>query len=160
MVEIAVELVEPVDGGQELVPVAKMVLAELPGRVTERLKQLGNRRVFLLQSESRAGEADLGQAGAQAGLAGNERRPACRAALLGIVIREHHAFLGDAVDVGRLVAHHAVRVGADVRLADVIAPDDDDVGSVLVGGMNRRRLLPRREARDRSPIRPMLSPRP
>jgi hypothetical protein len=35
--------------------------------------------------------------------------------------------LGDAVDVGRLVAHHAVVVGADVELADVVAPDDEDV---------------------------------
>ncbi len=123
------------DGRQELIPVAQMVFAELPGRVTERLKQLGNRRVFLLQTERRTGEANLGQAGAQAGLAGDKRRSPGRTTLLGIVIREHHAFLGDAVDVGRLVTHHAVRVGADVRLPDVIAPDDDDVGFLGVSAV-------------------------
>ena len=46
--------------------------------------------------------------------------------------------LGDAVDVGRLVAHHAVVVGADVELADVVAPDDEDVR--LGGGGPRRNL--------------------
>ena len=128
VVEVAVELVEAVHGGQELVAVAKMVLAELPGRIAERLEQLGNRRVFLLQPERGARQADLGQAGAQAGLAGDERGPAGGAALLGIIVGEHHAFLRDAVDVGRLVAHHAARVGADIGLADVVTPDDDDVG--------------------------------
>src|SRR3974377_312740 len=49
VVEIAVELVEAVHRGKELVAVAKMVLAELPGRIAERLEQRGNRRVFLLQ---------------------------------------------------------------------------------------------------------------
>ena len=55
----------------------------------------------------RAGNADLGQAGAQADLAGDEGRAARRAAVLGVVVGEHHAFLGDAVDVRRLVAHQA-----------------------------------------------------
>jgi hypothetical protein len=44
---------------------------------------------------------------------------------------------GDAVDVGRLVAHHAVREGADIGLADVVAPDDQDVR--LSGGRPVRR---------------------
>ena len=39
--------------------------------------------------------------------------------------------LRDAVDVRRLVAHHAHVVGADVELADVVAPDDQDVGRLL-----------------------------
>ena len=66
VVEVAVELVEAVHGGQELVAVAQVVLAELAGGIAERLEQLGDRRVFLLQAERRAGQADLGQAGAQA----------------------------------------------------------------------------------------------
>ena len=47
VVEIAVELVEAVIGRQELVLVAKMVLAELPGRVTERLQHLGDCWILL-----------------------------------------------------------------------------------------------------------------
>ena len=84
VVEIAVELVEAVHGRQELVAVAEMVLAELAGGIAERLEQLGDRRVFLLQPERGARQADLGQAGAQAGLAGDERGAAGGAALLGV----------------------------------------------------------------------------
>ena len=66
VIEIAVELVEAVHGRQEFVAVAEVVLAELAGRIAERLEQLGDRRVFLLQPERGARQADLGQAGAQA----------------------------------------------------------------------------------------------
>jgi hypothetical protein len=44
---------------------------------------------------------------------------------------------GDAVDVRGLVAHQAVRVGANIRNADVIAPDDEDIG--FVSGRSGRR---------------------
>ena len=45
VVEVAVELIEAVDRRQELVAVAEMVLAELAGRVAERLQQFGDGRV-------------------------------------------------------------------------------------------------------------------
>jgi hypothetical protein len=41
------------------------------------------------------------------------------------------ALLGEAVDVRRLVAHHAHVVGADVELADVVSPDYEDVGLLV-----------------------------
>ena len=65
----------------------------------------------------------------------NEERPG-RAALLGVIVGENHALSGDAVNVGSLEAHQSHRVGADIGLADVVAPDDDDVGFLLlrVGG--------------------------
>jgi len=47
------------------------------------------------------------------------------------MVRKEHAFLGDAVDVGR-AAHHAVGVGADVPHADIVTEDDQDVG--FIGG--------------------------
>ena len=53
--------------------------------------------------------------------------------LLAVVVEEADALLGDAVDVGRLVAHQAVAVGADVADADVVAEDDEDVGLILLG---------------------------
>src|SRR5215813_4879982 len=37
MVEVAKELVETMNGWQELVPIAKMILAELPSRITQGL---------------------------------------------------------------------------------------------------------------------------
>ncbi len=53
-------------------------------------------------------------------------------------VGEDRALLGDAVDVGRAVAHHALVVGADVPVADVVAQDDQDVrllGGRLGGGL-------------------------
>jgi hypothetical protein len=35
---------------------------------------------------------------------------------------------GDAVNIGRFEAHHAMAVGADIPHADVITHDDEDVG--------------------------------
>ena len=127
VIEIAEELVEAVHRRQELVVVAEMVLAELAGGVAERLQRLGDGHVLGLQAEVGAGQADLGKAGAQRRLAGDERRAARRAALLGVIVGEHHAFAGDAVDVRRAIAHHAERIGADVGLSDVVAHDDEDV---------------------------------
>ena len=127
VVEVAEELVEPVHGRQVLVPVAEVVLAELPGGVAERLQQLRDRRIAVLQPDRGGRHADLGEPGAQRRLAGDERRSPRRAALLGVVVDEHHAFAGDAVDVRRPVAHQAVRVGADVGKPDVVAEDDQDV---------------------------------
>ena len=53
--------------------------------------------------------------------------------MLTVVVGEHHAFLGDAVDIGRLVAHQAARIDTDIGLADVVAPDDDDIWLLLCG---------------------------
>jgi hypothetical protein len=61
----------------------------------------------------------------------NEARPA-------VQLGEQHAFICDAVDVGCLEAHQAARVGAYVGLSDVVAPDDDDVGFLLLLGTSRR----------------------
>ena len=109
VVEVAEELVEAVDGGQRLVAVADVVLAELAGGVAEALHHPADRGVELAHPHRRAREADLGQAGAQAVLAGQEGGAAGGAALLAVVVEEADALLADAVDVGRGVAHHARR---------------------------------------------------
>src|SRR4029434_5142537 len=44
VIQVPEELVEPVGGGQELVLVTKVILAELTRDITERLEQLGDRR--------------------------------------------------------------------------------------------------------------------
>ena len=67
----------------------------------------------------------------QHALPGDERRAPGGAALLAIAVGEQHALLGDAVDVGRAVAHQPMRVTAQVRLTDIIAPDDEDVWLLL-----------------------------
>src|SRR6516165_3584541 len=102
MIEVPEELIETVNRGEEFVAVAQVVLAELARSIAERLQQVGDRRIFLLQAERCAGQANLGQAGADGRLAGDERGPAGRAALLAIPVRAQRAFSGEPVDVGRL----------------------------------------------------------
>src|SRR5262249_46469795 len=114
-------------GWQEFVTVAKVVFAELAGGVALVFQQLGNGRVFRLEALRGAREADLAQAGAKHALAGQEGRPTGRAALLAVRVGEAHALAGDAIDVGRAVAHQAVAVTAQVGNADVVAPDDENV---------------------------------
>src|SRR5229473_6330258 len=127
MVEVAEELVEAVNGWQIFVAVAEMIFAELAGGIAERLERFRDRYVLRLKPYRSARKSDLGHPRAVNRLTGDERRTARRATVLGVVVREHHAFAGDAVDVRRLVAHQAERIGADVALADVVAPDDKDV---------------------------------
>ena len=91
------------------------------------MSSFGDGDVLGLQADGRARKADLGKAGAQRALAGDEGGAARRAALLGVVVGEHHAFFGDAVDVRRAVTHQAERIGADIGLADIVAEDDEDV---------------------------------
>ena len=128
VIEVAEELIEAVHGRQRLVAIADVVLAELAGGVAEVLHHAADRGIELAHAHRRAGEAHLGEAGADAMLAGQERGATCRARLLAVVVQELDALAADAVDVGRLVAHQAVRIGADVRNADIVAEDDEDVG--------------------------------
>jgi hypothetical protein len=77
------------------------------------------------------------ETGTQNRLTGDERRTPRRAALFRVIVGEHQAFFGDAVDVRRAVAHQAERVGTDVGLTDVVAEDNEDVRLLAV---RRRRL--------------------
>lgn len=97
----------------------------MSGRASQRV---GERDVAGLEAFFRAGEADLEQAGAKTGLAGDECSAAGRAGLLAVSIGEERTFFGDAIDVGSLLAHHALVGGGDVPLADVVAPEDEHVG--------------------------------
>src|SRR5215472_14936050 len=124
-----------------------MVLAELPGYVADRLEQIGKCGVLLRQPLFGPRQPDFEQAGAHWALAGNERRPASGAGLLTIIVGEDRPFIGDAVDVGRAVAHLAAVVGTNVPVADIIAHDDEDIGLLLLCG-RRRRTLKDRKRRD------------
>jgi hypothetical protein len=132
VVEVAEEFVEAVVGRHMLVEVAQMVLAVLPGHVAVGLEQLGDGDVFGGKAFLGAGQADLQQAGAETALPGDEGGPTRRAGLFAISVGEEHALLGDAIDVGRLVAHHTLVVGADIPVADVVAPDHQDVGFLVL----------------------------
>ena len=137
MVEIAVKLVKTVHRRQKLIAVAQVVFAKLAGAVTERLKDFGQGGVLFLEPQRRAGNADGSHAGANRVLTSNERRTPGGTARVRVVIGEQHALLGDAIDVRR-VAHHAVRVGADVPHADVVAKNNKDIGFLTCGVQRSR----------------------
>lgn len=128
MVEVAKELVEPVHRGQVFVTVAEVVLAELTGAVALGLEQLGDGGILRPVAQVGAGQSHLAQAGAVHALATDEGGAAGGAALLGVIVDELGAFLGHPVDVGGLVPHQALAVAAQIALADVIAPENQDVG--------------------------------
>ena len=62
------------------------------------------------------------QPGAETALACNERGPSGGATLLPVPISEERALFREWVDVGRLVAHHALIVRADIPIPDVVTP--------------------------------------
>ena len=73
VVEVAEELIEAVVGGQVLVAVTEVVLAELACRVALGLEHAGDRRVLLAHPFLGAGQTDLGEPGAKHALTHDER---------------------------------------------------------------------------------------
>ncbi len=127
VVEVAEELIEAVHRRQVLVAVPQMVLAELAGRVAESLHELPDGGILETQPQSRPRHADLGKPGADGRLPGNEGSATGGAALLPVEVREQRPLPGDAVDVGRAVAHHPEVVCTDVKPADVIGHDEENI---------------------------------
>src|SRR5438552_14424949 len=137
VIEVAEELVEPVNGGQELIEIAEVILAELPGGVALRFERGGNRAGFRRDTDLGTGLADRGHARADGQFAHDEVRATRRATRLGVIVGEEHAFLGELIEVRRLAGPHAPMVGADVPHPNVIAHDEDDVWFVAVCRLRR-----------------------
>ncbi len=128
VVEVAKELVKTVHRGHELIAVTQVVLAELPGHIAEGLDEISNGWIFLLQTLRSTGHADLGETGAHRNLASDERRPPRGTTLLTVIVGEGQSLAGDTVNVGRLVAHHAVINMAQVPVANIVTHHEQDVG--------------------------------
>src|SRR6516164_9289722 len=77
-------------------------------------------------------------------LAENKGGASSSATLLRVGIGEKRAFFRDAINVRRLITHHAVVVGADVGPADVITPNDENVRSLACSARARRQRVRRR----------------
>src|SRR5262249_21256914 len=118
------------------VEIAEMVLTELAGGVALVLEAGGDGDNLLVHPDRRARHADLGEAGAIDALAGDEGGAARGAGLFAVRVSEHHAFLGDAVGVWCLVPREGMRIAAQVRDADVVPPDDEDVWLVRFGHLS------------------------
>ena len=138
VIEVAEEFVEAVHGGQELVQVAQVILAELAGGVAHRLQRRRDRRCLRRHADRRARLADRREAGADRQLAGDEVGAPRRAACFSVIVGEAHAFGREAVEVGRAHRHDALVVRADIGPADIVAHDHDDVGLLARRLRNRR----------------------
>ena len=149
MIEVPKELIEAMPRRQMVVAIAEMVLAELPGRVSLRLHDIGNGRHPVGDAMGIAWHADGQQASAERFLAEDEGGTPGGAALLAISVREDRALPGDTVDVGRAVTHHPHRVGTDLGYADIVAKDNENIGP-LAGRGRRRRPLRLRLGHERS----------
>ncbi|MCY1294963.1 hypothetical protein D9M70_442830 [compost metagenome] len=146
VVEVAVELVEAVHRRQVRVVVSQVVFAELASTIASLLEHFGKARRARLDPQLVARQADGGHARPDGVLAGDECRAARRARRLRIVVGEADAFHTDAVDVRRGVAHGAHAIGADVLPANVVTPDDEDVGLAMRGLLSLRQGCHREHA--------------
>ena len=126
-----------------------MILAVLEGHVAAALQQIRNRRILRLQTKIGTRESDFQQPCTKRTLSSNECCSARRAALLSVIVGEERALLRDAVDVRRVIAHHAQVVGADVGVADIVTKDDENVGRFGAGCL---RLRGRNAGRKKAPL--------
>ena len=133
VIQIAEEFVEAMHRGQELIQVAKVILAELPGGIAHGLERLGEGDCLVRETDRRASLADRGHSGANRQFTGDEVRSTRRTACLGVVVGEPHAFGSHPVQIRRPARHHTLVVGADVEPADVVTHDEDDVRLLLLG---------------------------
>ena len=127
VIQIAEKFIEPVIGRQHIVAVAKVVLAELAVHVPLGLENGGDGGILHTHAFRGTRQPDLGQAGAHGRLPGNEGRTTGSTGLLSIPVGEQGTLFCDAIDVGGLIPHHAQVIGADVELANIVAPDHQDV---------------------------------
>src|SRR5262249_53956910 len=135
VIEIAEKDIEAMHRRQVLIAVAKVILAELPGGITEGFEQLGDRRILFLQPYGCPRHADLRETGANGVLSADEACAAGGAALLRVVVGERGALVSNAIDVGCAVSHHPAAEERAVPDADVIAPEDEDVGFLRSHGV-------------------------
>ena len=141
MIEITEEFVEPVHRGQELVPIAQMVLAKLPSRVAHRFQHGSDGRRLIRHADRGPGLPDRGEPGADRQLASDEVGTAGRAARFGVIVGEHHSFGSQLIEVRRPAGHDTPVIRADVEPTDVVTHDEDNIWFLLLllcGGGNAR----------------------
>src|SRR5947199_10460678 len=97
MIQIAKELVEAVDGWQELILVAQMVLAKLASGIAHGLEDRGDGHGLSRASDGSARLADGGHSRAERKLTGDEVRAARRATRLGVIVGGQHTCIRELV---------------------------------------------------------------
>ena len=122
MIQVAEKFIKAVDRRQMFVLVAQVVFAKLPAGVAAGFEEGSQRHHLIADSLLRAGHPDGEQTGAEGVLPEDEGCPPGGEALLGVPVGKKRSYLRHGVDVGCLVAHHLLVLGADVPVADVVTP--------------------------------------
>ena len=103
VIEVAEELIEAVDGRQELVEVAQVVLAELARGIAHRFEDRRDGRRLRGMPIGRTRLADGRHSRADRQLPGDEVGTSGRAARLGVIVGEQHPLGGQLVEVRGVV---------------------------------------------------------
>ena len=127
VVQVAKELVESMIGGQVLITVTEVVLAELASGITQRFEHFCYGRILLTEAFLGTRQADLAKSCAEHTLTGNKGRTSGCTGLLTVIIGEDHALFCDAIYVWRFISHQATGVIGDIGLADIVTPDNKNI---------------------------------
>jgi hypothetical protein len=132
VIQIAKELVEPMQARQELVKVAEVVFPELPSCVAKFLQRDGDRGRLIRHPDICSSLAHCRQASSNRQLAGDEVRTACRTACFGIIVRKQHPLRSQLVQIRRLSRHDPAVVGPNVEPSHIVAHNHQDVRFLLL----------------------------
>ena len=132
MVEVSEEFIETMHGRQVIVAITLVVLAELTGGVSSGLQNGGDGYVTFLPALFCSWQTHFGHPSAYWYVPAEECSASCGATLLTVVVSKRQAFFGDAVDVRGAISHHPAVVVTDIPSTDVITPDHEDIGFLLL----------------------------
>src|SRR5262249_22063991 len=125
--EVAEELTEAMQGRQEFVQVARVILAKRASGIALRLQRSGKRASFHRDPDVGPGLAYGRQARADGKLAGDEIRPPRRAACFGVIVGKSYTLRRELIQVRCLSGHDPLVISADVEPANVVSHDEWDV---------------------------------
>src|SRR5271163_4103569 len=128
-----------------------MVLAELTGRISHRSEHVRDSDGLIGDANGCSSLSNCCKAGPHRYFTSDEVRPPGGAARFRIIVGEAHTLVGHPVQIRGSAGHYSLIVNTDVRPADIVAHDNDDVWLVATGRCwSGCRLLSLRHLRQRT----------
>src|SRR4029077_17062388 len=131
VVEVAEKFVEAMQRRQELVQVAEVVLTELACSVALCFERGGDGASLGRHADISTRLADGRETCADRQLTGDEVRATRRATRFSVIVGEEHTLRRQLVEVWRFAGHDPAVVGTNVKPANVVSHDEDDVGFLV-----------------------------
>src|SRR5262249_5977144 len=127
VIQISPVLIEAVDGGEEFVAITEMIFAELAGGIAHGFQRCCDRWRLRRHPRSGASLSDRREASPDRQFPGDEVRAPGGTTRFRIIVCEAHTLAGHPVQIGRAAGHDALIVDTNVRPADVIPHDHNDI---------------------------------